>query len=145
MVASWFSFVYGEGLLYAYREVELELPILCLGPRFVASHGEPAFVLSREDIVEYRSRPEVVEALIWTANDEAMPGSVDESMAALLGRLKAKEALWFAGHRPVADYYALRAGGKFVQFHNPSAYRVAYLLPGRTPNPERDILDIPLV
>ena len=145
MVASWFSAVYGEDLLYAYREIEIDLPILGVGPRFIASHGEPAFALSRDDIVEYRSRPDVVEALIWTANDEALPGSVEASMLALLGRRKAKGALWFAGHRPVADHYALRAGGKFVQFHNPATFRVAYLLPGRAPDPERDILDIPSI
>jgi hypothetical protein len=141
MVASWFELTYGRKLLESYRELELELPVLALGGRFVASHGEPAFALTREDAIEYRSRPEVVEALIWTANGAAAPGSVAVSMEALLGPAAAG-ALWFAGHRPVQGRYALRAGGRFVQFHDPGAHRVAYLLPDRAPDPERDIRDI---
>ncbi len=144
MVASWFAATYGETLLASYRALELDLPILAVGPRFVASHGEPAFALDRSDIVEYRSRPEVVEALIWTANDEAEPLSVERSLVALLGSRKARGALWFAGHRPVDGRYALRAGGKFVQFHDPAAFRVVLIEPGRAPDPERDIVDVPL-
>jgi hypothetical protein len=143
MVASWFFAAYSESLLERYREVELDLPILALGPRFVASHAEPAFALTKTDIVEYRSRPEVVEALIWTPNDGAEEGSVTLSMDALLGPERALGALWFAGHRPVIGRrYALRAGGRFVQFHDPGARRVACLEPDRDPDPDRDILDI---
>ncbi len=143
MVASWFRATYGEELLRDYRELELNLPLLALGPRFVASHGEPAFALSRSDLIEYRSRPDVVEALIWTDNNRAQEKSVARSMDALFGRLRSDGALWFAGHRPVSDRYALRAKGRFVQFHDPRATRVVFLEPGRKPDPKRDILDIP--
>jgi hypothetical protein len=143
MVASWFRLTYGEELLGRYRLLELDLPVLAAGERFVASHGEPAFALSREDIVESRSRPEVVEALIWTPNGSARDGSVGRSLAAVLGRGASPGALWFAGHRPVSGSYALRAQGLFVQFHDPSSRRVAYLLPGRDPDPDRDIYSLP--
>ena len=143
MVASWFAATYGDALLAAYRELELDLPLMALGPRYVASHGEPAFALGRSEVLEYRSRPDVVEALIWTGNGEAEEGSVAASLASLLGDARAKGALWFAGHRPVEGRFALRAGGRFVQFHEPRAQRVAYLLPGRVPDPRRDILDVP--
>jgi hypothetical protein len=142
MVASWFRAAYGERLLGRYRELELDLPILALGKRFAASHAEPAFALTREDLVEYRSRPEVVEALIWTPNGGAEEGSVARSLDALLGAEGAGGVLWFAGHRPVGGRYALRAGGRFVQFHEPGLRRVALLEPGRDPDPDRDILDI---
>ena len=142
MVASWFRATYGEDLLRRYRELELDFPVLALGPRFIASHAEPAFALTREDILEYRSRPEVVEALIWTPNGEAEEGSVARSMDALMGADKAEGALWFAGHRPAGGRYALRAGGRFVQFHEPGQRRVAYLEPNRNPDPDRDIYDI---
>ena len=150
MVASWFRATYGEDLLRAYRELELDLPLLALGHQFVASHGEPAFALSRSDLIEYRRRSDVVEALIWTGNGDAMDQSVARSMDALLGPLRpdgarSDDALWFAGHRPVADRYTLRANGRFVQFHDPTATRVAFLEPGRTPDPDRDILDIPII
>jgi len=77
-----------------------------------------------------------------TAPDTPEPGSVEESMLALMGRRRARRSLWFAGHRPVGGRYALRAGGRFVQFHDPSAFRVVFLLPGRAPDPDRDIYDI---
>ena len=148
MVASWFRATYGEELLRSYRELELDLPLLALGPRFVASHGEPAFALSRPDLIEYRTRPDVVEALIWTDNNRAAEKSVARSMDALYGPLRPEGArsdgaLWFAGHRPVSDRYALRAHDRFVQFHDPRATRVVFLEPGRKPDPDRDILDIP--
>ena len=143
MVASWFERFYGRELLDAYRSVELELPVLALGDRFVASHAEPAFALRREDLIEYRSRPDVVEALIWTPNDGAEEGSVERGLSLLLGDRARPGALWFGGHRPVAGRYALRARGRYVQFHDPGAWRVAYLLPGRDPDPDRDIVDVP--
>ena len=84
----------------------------------------------------------MVEALIWTANDEAEAGSVGLSIDALFEPGRAEGILWFAGHRPVEGRYALRAGGRLVQFHNPGERRVAFLKSGRDPDPERDILDI---
>ena len=83
-----------------------------------------------------------MEALIWTPNDGAEEGSVASSLDALFGSDKAEGTLWFAGHRPVLDRFALRAGGRFVQFHESAARRVAYLLPDRDPDPERDILGL---
>ena len=142
MVASWFRATYGTHLQGRYREFELGLPLLALGKRFAASHAEPAFTLTREDVVECRSRPDVVEALIWTPNDEAMPGSVARSLNELFGEGGTEGVLWFAGHRPVAGRFGLRAGGRFVQFHEPGSRRVAFLEPGRDPDPGRDILDI---
>jgi hypothetical protein len=142
MVASWFRSTYGSRLLGRYRELELDLPLLALGGRFAASHAEPAFALDREDVVEYRSRPDVVEALIWTPNDGAMPGSVARSLDALFGEEATEGLLWFAGHRPAGGRYALRANGRFVQFHEPGSRRVALLEPGRDPDPDRDIVDI---
>ena len=143
MVASWFGETYGTGLRVRYREFETGLPLLALGRRFAASHAEPAFPLTREDVVEYRSRPDVVEALIWTPNDGAIDGSVAWSLEALLGEDAREGVLWFGGHRPVVGRYALRAGGRYVQFHNPGERRVVLLDPGRDPDPGRDILDLP--
>jgi len=141
MTASWFAAAYGDELLDGYRSVETSLPVLALGRLFAASHAEPAFALSREDVIEYRSRPEVVEALIWTANGDADEGSVAESLDRLLGPAGA-DALWFGGHRPVSARYALRSGGRYVQFHEPGARRAAFIPPGRAPDPERDIVDV---
>ncbi|HUW41938.1 MAG TPA: hypothetical protein VMV90_13100 [Rectinemataceae bacterium] len=146
MVTAWFDLAYGPELRARLRQVELEYPVLAVGSNFVASHGEPAFALAPSDVIEYRRRPDVVYGLIWTPNDGAEEGSVERSLEALLGAPTAGEkgpgakgALWFGGHRPVEGRYALRAHGRYVQFHNPGAHQAALLEPGRDPDPERDI------
>ncbi|MBL8968573.1 MAG: hypothetical protein JNG85_16325 [Spirochaetaceae bacterium] len=139
MASSWFEEFYGPELKAAYRDLELSLPLLARGGRFLASHAEPAFALGPEAVVEFRRRPEVAEALTWTRNDAAAPDAVEAGLAAFLGD-RAAGARWFGGHRPVAGRYALRAGGRFVQFHNPDRRQVVLLLPGVEPDPERDIL-----
>ena len=141
MTASWFVAADGDELLDGYRSVETALPVLALGRLFAASHAEPAFALSCEDVIEYRSRPEVVEALIWTANGAADEDSVADSLDLLLGSAGA-QALWFGGHRPIAGRYALRSGGRYVQFHEVGAKRTVFIPPGRAPDPERDIYDL---
>lgn len=142
MAASWFEATYGSALQDAYRALELSLPLAARGRRFVASHAEPAFALGPADIVEGRLRPEVVLALTWTPNDGAAPGSVAESLKALLGPEAPEGSRWFGGHRPVEGRYALRAGGRYVQFHDPDARRVVLLLPGRDPDPESCVFDL---
>ncbi len=143
MVAYWFDLAYGAELRRKLRRVELEYPVLAVGERFVASHGEPAFAVEAGDAIEFRRRPDLVYALIWTPNDGAESGSVERSLETLLGEGPgAGGALWFGGHRPVDGRYALRAGGRYVQFHNPGRHQVALLMPGRNPDPERDILSL---
>jgi hypothetical protein len=134
MTSSWFSLRFGEELKSAYRNCELLFPVLARGARFVASHAEPATVVSAGDIIEYRRKPELVEALTWTPNDGAMPGSVSRSLAKLLGPA-ATGARWFGGHRPVDGRYVLRQDGLYVQFHNPSQWNVALIRPGEAPDP----------
>lgn len=142
MAASWFEATYGKRLLAEYRALELSLPLAARGRRFVASHAEPAFALRPEDIVEYRRRPDVVLALTWTPNEGAAPGSVAEGLRYLLGPGSPEGSRWFGGHRPVEGRYALRAGGRYVQFHDPEARRVVLLLPGRDPDPGSCVLDL---
>jgi hypothetical protein len=136
MAASWFAARYGRDLQAAYRAFELSLPLAARGARFVSSHAEPAFVLGPEDIIEARNRPEVAEALTWTGNDEALPGSVSAGLELLLGP-RASGARWFGGHRPVAGAYNLRADGLYVQFHNPLKQGLVLILPGELPDPDR--------
>jgi len=141
MAASWFETTYGRALQDAYRDLELALPLAARGRRFVASHAEPAFVLGPEDIIEARNRPEVAEALTWTGNGEALPGSVSASLELLLGP-RASGARWFGGHRPVPGAYSLRADGLYVQFHNPLKQGLVLLLPGEPPDPDRVVRTI---
>jgi len=130
MGALWLEMRYGEKIAHLIRRYELSLPVVACGPNFCASHAEPAFPLDKERIISFREHLEVVQALIWTANDEAKPGSVARSLEALLdSREIAQHSVWFSGHRPVCDNFALRANGQLVQIHNPGLWHVVLLSP----------------
>ncbi|MCE1195116.1 hypothetical protein LWX53_01270 [bacterium] len=126
MGAEWARLRYGEAVMAAVRRHELLLPLVAAGRAFCASHAEPAFPIDITGLLDYRSRQALVRALIWTANDQAMEGSVAESLDALLGE-RAAGGLWLTGHRPVPGTFALRAGGRLVQIHNPGRAQIAWI------------------
>jgi len=128
MGALWLELRYGERIARLMRRYELSLPVVACGKNFCASHAEPAFPLNKERIISFREHSEVVQALIWTANNEARPGSVAKSLEALLdSREKAQHSVWFSGHRPVRGNFAIRANGQLVQIHNPDLWHVVFL------------------
>ena len=49
-------------------------------------------------------------------------------------------AIHFGGHRPVADQWQARAGGRFIQLHNPDRLQAAYVPADRPFDPARDML-----
>jgi hypothetical protein len=139
MVLVYVRSFFGEDVLQAHASFEKRLPLLAVGRNFLVSHAEPAGYFSREDLLEYRERPEVVYGLTWTDNGEAEDGSVDEMLTGYLGEEQAQRAYYFGGHRPVRGRFAARAGGRYLQIHNPESY-VAAVLPGEGEiDPERDI------
>ena len=126
MGALWLALRYGQDFGRLIRRYELSLPIAAVGSNYCASHAEPALALSRSAIIA--RVPEVVQALIWTANEEAEEGSVAKSMEAIFGSEdRARHAVWFSGHRPVSGHFALRAQGQLVQIHNPFLRQVVFL------------------
>ena len=120
---------YGEDFLASYAHFEKSLPVCLVGTRFMASHAEPAAAYSEREIVCARDFPDVVEGLTWTANGAAGEGSVARLLASFLPDVP--DALYFGGHRAVTGAYALRAGNRFVQIHNPDMRRVAVVPPDR--------------
>jgi hypothetical protein len=138
MVALWTARFFGEDFLSAFSALEKEYPLLVKGRYFLASHAEPGEAFSVEDLVEYRTRPEVVEGLTWTANGAARKGSTAGTLRNFFAADSASR-LYFGGHRPVDGSYALRAEGAFVQIHNPSRLQIAFLPPDRPADPDRDI------
>jgi len=126
MGALWLALRYGQDIGMLMRRYELSLPIAAAGSNYCASHAEPALAVSMSAIIA--RVPEVVQALIWTANGEAEEGSVAKSMEAIFGSEdKARHAVWFSGHRPVSGHFALRAQGQLVQIHNPLLWQVVFL------------------
>ena len=151
MGASWFAEVYGRELLESWRTFELGLPVAAAGMNFATSHAEPAFALTRQDIIGYRDRPDVVTALIWTANDAADPAATSESLSNLLAGIPPGDrtgsavvsltgARWYGGHRPVHGLYETRAEGRYIQFHNPDYRQIALIFPDLAPDPEDSVI-----
>ena len=137
MVAAYMEQFYGDELLAEFARVEHLYPLLAVGGNFLVTHAEPQAFYSRTDVIEYRSKPEVVFGLTWTPNDGAEPGSVERMLSHYLGT---SEALHFGGHRPVRGAYAVRAGGRYVQLHNPDAQIIAVIAPDRPIDPARDVI-----
>jgi hypothetical protein len=142
MVAAWVPAKYGEAVHRSLYEFEKRLPLVAVGNRFVISHAEPARTFTRDRIIGYRRDEEVVYGLTWTADDEAEDGGTEATLAELLPAERREGALWFGGHRPVAERYALRAAGRYVQFHNPGRRIIGVFPPNESPDPERDIREI---
>lgn len=141
MVAEYMDRFYQGAAEAAYR-FEKSLPLLTVGPRTLVSHAEPARPYTREEVIEYRDRPDVVEGLTWTDNDAAQQGSVQVMLEHYLPHVDVEEAIHIGGHRPVAGTYALRAEGRYVQIHNPSRFIVALPPANRPFDPERDVLEL---
>lgn len=118
---------YGAAFLDLYAEFELSLPVFVSGDRFLASHAEPLRFFSRDELINARLFPDVVKGLTWTDNGAADPDAVKEML--LQYQPECPDALYFGGHRPVREGYALRAEGRFVQIHNPLKEQVALVFP----------------
>ncbi len=142
MVTHYVRQFYGDEFFESYYEFEKNLPLFAIGRNFVISHAEPAEFFEREDIVNYRERPEVVEGLTWTANDEAEENSVERMLEYYVKSDEHDDARYFGGHRPVRDRYQLRANGRYVQIHNPERFSIALIQPEGEIDLDRDILEI---
>lgn len=139
MCLAWLEDFTGPAFRAALADFEDALPLVAVGKGFAASHAEPAFTLTPEDAVE--RLPATVEALTWTANDQAEGGAVATSLRAMVGG-DTEGARWISGHRPVEGRYALRAGGKLVQIHAPFSFQGAWIVPGRPFDPDRDVREL---
>jgi hypothetical protein len=127
MVVAYMRQFYGAIVLGQYARMEKELPLLAVGSGFLLSHAEPAEFYPPQRIIDYRNDPEVVAGLTWTDNDEAEEGSVDSMLRYYLGEQPAEKGFYLGGHRPAVGSYRLRAGGKYVQIHDPERFVIAHL------------------
>jgi hypothetical protein len=142
MVLAYMQQFYGSLLLRQYARMEKELPLLAIGSGFLLSHAEPATFYPPRKVVGYRNDPEVVAGLTWTDNDEAEEGSVESMLKYYLGEQPPNGGLYLGGHRPAVGSYRLRAGGKYVQIHDPERFVIARLPAVGPIVLERDIVRI---
>lgn len=140
MVKTWVLQFMGEDFLDKYSEFEKRLPLLAIGENFIVSHAEPKRFFAADEIVNYHA--ETIHGLTWTANGESEEGAVEKMLDFYLPDKAISEKLYFGGHRIIKERYKLRAGGLFVQIHNPWNLQVVYLKPDRNIDLEQDIIEI---
>ncbi len=142
MVLEYMERFYSGAPFEAVYRLEKSLPLLAVGSSYLVSHAEPARFFERDEVIEYRSSPEVVEGLTWTDNDQAETGAVYAMLKHYLRYSEPDEAVYLGGHRPVEGLYAVRAEGRYVQFHHPARYVVALPPVNRLFDPKRDVLEL---
>ena len=141
MVTDWFRKFMGEETFQNYYEFEKKLPVFAVGNCFCVTHSEPRKHYWKHELIEAMTRRQIVFDLTWTANEEAESGSVTEYLEEYFpGDLQAR---MFGGHRPVAACFNARAGGRYLQIHNPGRYIAAYIRDMSDFSTERNILILP--
>lgn len=136
---------YGDDILYMIHCVEKALPVAAIGLNCVVSHAEPKAIYSKDEIVNARNNPSVIEGLTWTTNDEAKDGSaigIIRNLANSFDLNNIEDYVYIGGHRPVTGKFAERQNGKYIQIHNPSAQNIAIVYPDRKFNPSIDIVEV---
>ncbi len=140
MVKEWMLKFYGDEFIQMYALFEKSLPLFALGENFLASHSEPFDFYSEDELIETRTRGDVVLGLTWTDNDAASEGSVKKMLDHYLPLVPG--SVYFGGHRPVHGQYNFRADNKYVQIHNPSIENTVLVMNGREFDPVRDVREI---
>ncbi len=142
MVLDYIERFYGQEFLDSYYSFEKKLPLLAVGKNFLVSHAEPREFFDRETLIEYREYPDAVEALTWTANDDAEADSVMEMLEYYLDMEGQAPSYYFGGHRPIRELYNPRADGKYIQIHNPNKFIIAFIREDKDINLDEDIIEI---
>lgn len=140
MVRVYLDRFYGHTFVQTYAAFEKGLPLFAVGPRFLASHAEPARAFAEEELIDAALLPEVVEGLTWTGNDEAWPGSVAAMLESFLPEVQTPR--YITGHRPVEGLFHERSGGLHLQIHNPDRQVVAWVRADRDVEPQRDMAEL---
>lgn len=125
MVKLWAKRFLGTGILSLYYDFEKFLPIMAAGNMCCVTHAEPRHYYPREEIINCYDKRKIIFDFTWTDNGESEEGTVDSYLKEYFPDLP--EAKIYGGHRPVRDIYSLRAGGRYVQIHNPDRYAAVFL------------------
>ena len=125
MVKQWAKKFLGNRVLSLYYDFEKFLPVMAVGRFCIVTHAEPRKYYTKDDIINCYDRRRIIFDLTWTDNGESEEGTAESYLDEYFPPLK--EARMYGGHRPVNGKYSLRAGGRFVQIHNPERYAAVFL------------------
>lgn len=142
MVHKYVEKFYGPEFLALYDRFEKNLPLLTRGRHFIISHARPKREYSIEELINYRSIPEVVEGLTWTRHNVAKKGAIQQMLQELLGTV-ADGSLWFVGHTAIKDLYHFWNEESLLEIHNPALRSVVAVDPNESFDPDIHIHTVP--
>jgi hypothetical protein len=142
MVTEYMKKFYSTSLFQTFYKIEKNFPLFAMGKNFLVSHAEPLTFYTPLEILNYRNYPELVVGLTWTDNNSSALGTVEQMIRQYIRPEFQRFAYYFGGHRAVKGFYKLRAGGRYVQFHNPDKDIIAYIKSGQAINLNEDIIDL---
>ena len=131
---------YGEDILYLISYYEKSLPLISITKQCVISHAEPRTSYTKNELINAKQNPQIIEDLTWTNNDDAEENSVKKIIKNLLGTNS--KAIYFAGHRPVIENFKKLHNGLFYQIHNPHKQNIVLIYKDKDFNPETDIIGV---
>ncbi len=143
MVTYWVQKFMGDQVFKSIYLYEKTLPLLAICDDFIVTHAEPARVYTGEQIINCYLEPEVIYAFTWTDNNAAEEDSVPGILEQFF---PGKEyTLMFGGHRPISGKYHERAGGRYIQLHNPDDFIIGVIDNMREFDLDKNILAIPKI
>ena len=125
IVKQWAKRFLGNRVLSMYYDFEKFLPVMAVGKFCIITHAEPRKYYTKEEIINCYDRRKIIYDLTWTDNGESEEGTAEYYLEEYFS--SPEQARMYGGHRPVTGKYNLRAGGKFVQIHNPDRYAAVFL------------------
>ena len=142
MVLDYVLNFFGKSFLDAYYRFEKNLPLFAIGDNFLISHAEPKTFFQKDEILNYRDNPFVTEGFTWTDNGESEPGSVQMMLRHYLGKEELNGSFYFGGHRIISEDYNMRAGGCYIQIHNPKKQMIVQIPAQGNIDLDRDIIEL---
>ena len=133
---------FGPEFLSQYDRFEKNLPLLARGTFFLISHARPKKIYAVDEIINYRSRPDLIEGLTWTRHQAAEIGAVSKTLDTLIGDCPEKKA-WFVGHTAIKKLYKQWEEEPLIEIHNPDKRIMVIVDPTESFAPDRHITVLP--
>ncbi len=133
---------YGTEFLEQFDRFEKNLPILARGKFFVISHARPKNIYRIDELINYRSNPDLVEGMTWTRHQAAKSENTIKMLDELIGN-GVEQRLWFTGHTAISDLYNIHIKEALVEIHNPDLRVLVVIDPYETFDPDEHFLILP--
>jgi len=132
---------FGSQFLHQYARFEKNLPLIAKCSFFVVSHARPKSRYPIQQIINYRSHPDLIEGLTWTRQQTADPGATQALLNDLIGR-QPHLRYWFCGHTAISKPFQHWPEESLFEIHNPQLRTLAILDPSKEFIPSQHIVTL---